>query len=261
MSIPLRPLLPATTKVDRGPPLGSAQKRKHRPQACEACHSHKTMCTGERPICGACLTRHSSCRYLEPEARQIKRKYEHLLKHRSAHEELLGLMRTLPEQDAVELFRRVRAGGDTEATLTHFKGGDLLLQMHLVPETRLRYELPYSRDIPALLLASGSPYLGSIIYEAASQRALHSHLLGTIAPGSEQRVFPEGTSSMYKSPYVKPYHAAAFIEPRLEAARPSDWTNVSKDDVLMRELLAAYFTLCSIPIVASADGPLLVTSR
>lgn len=257
----IRPLLPATAKVDREPPLGSAQKRKQRPLACEACRSHKTkvllslakkktlfevltrlQCTSERPTCGACLTRKTSCRYVETEARKTKRKYEDLQKHRSAHEDLVSLMRTLPEQDAVELFRRVRAGGDLEATLNHVRDGDLLLQMHLVPETRLRYELPYSRDIPALLIASGSPYLDSMIHEAALQRVSHSHIPHTTATGSEQRVPPEGTVSTYMSPYVKPYHAAVFAEPRLETARPSDWTNVSKDDVLMRNLLAAYFT-------------------
>lgn len=254
-----RPLLPATAKIDRGPPLGSLQKRKQRSQACEACRSHKTkvlpslakelvqvlirlQCTGERPICAACLTRQTTCRYVETESRQAKRKYEDLRAHRSAHEELLSLMRTLPEQGAVELFRRVRASGDFKATLTHIRDGDLLLQMHLVPETCLRYELPYSRDIPSSLLASGSPYLDSMIYEAASQRASHSHIPPATATGSEQRVPPEGTLSTYMSPYVKPYHAAVFTEPRLENARPSDWTNVSKDDVLMRNLLAAYFT-------------------
>ena len=129
------------------------------------------------------------------------------------------------------------------AIVNHVKDGDLLLQLQLVPETRLRYELPYSRDMPSLLLTSGSPYLESLIYEAASQRALQSQVHKTIATEPEQRVFPEDyTSPMYQDPYVKPYHAAVFVEPRLENARPSEWTTVSKDDALMRDLLAAYFT-------------------
>ncbi|KAF3011042.1 hypothetical protein E8E13_011043 [Curvularia kusanoi] len=33
-----------------------------------------------------------------------------------------------------------------------------------------------------------------------------------------------------------------MIEPRLESAKPSEWTTVSKDDALMRKLLAAFFT-------------------
>jgi len=57
-----------------------------------------------------------------------------------------------------------------------------------------------------------------------------------------RRILPvEATSSEYQDQYVKPYHAALFIEPRLANARPSDWTTVSKDDALMRDLLAAYF--------------------
>lgn len=152
-------------------------------------------------------------------------------------------MRTLPEGDAVELFRRVRAGGDAGAIVKNVKDGNLLLQLHLVPETRLRYELPYSRDMPALLLTSGSPYLDSSIYEAASLRGLPSQSRGTAATEPENHIFPtERSSSEYESQYVKPYHAAVFVEPRLEKTRPSEWTTVSKDDALMRDLLAAYFT-------------------
>lgn len=151
-------------------------------------------------------------------------------------------MRTLPEQNAVELFRRVRTGGDLETVLSHYKDGDLLLQMHLVPETRLRYELPYSRDLPARLVASRSPYLDSTIYEAASQRALHPQICEITGAEAGPQILPDIDSLTYQSQYVKPYHAAVFFEPRLENARPSEWTTVSIDDVLMRALLAAYFT-------------------
>jgi hypothetical protein len=189
------------------------------------------QCSGERPTCKACTGRKTVCKYTEPEARRVRQKYEELRRHRSAQEELLGLMRTLPEGDATELFRRVRAGGDAGAIVNSVKDGDLLLQLHLVPETRLRYELPYTRDMPAFLLTSGSPYLDSVIYEAASQRALQSQVHGSAA-----------TASKYRSEHVKPYHAAVFVEPRLGKTRPSEWTTVSKDDALLRDLLAAYLT-------------------
>src|SRR3712207_6263205 len=109
------------------------------------------QCSGERPTCRVCLTRTTACKYVESEARQAKRKYEDLRRKRSAHEELLGLMKTLPEQDAVDLFKRIRAGGDVAAIVKHVQDGDLLLQLQLVPDTRFRYELPYSRDMPASL--------------------------------------------------------------------------------------------------------------
>lgn len=195
------------------------------------------QCSGERPTCGACLKRQSDCQYVETEARQAKRKYEELRKRRSVHEELFGLMRTLPEQDAVELLRRVR-GGDPGAILNHFRDGDLLLQMRLVPETRLKYELPYSRDMPAILVASGSSYLDTTIYESIIQRASHTEISAT----DPERAFPVVESSVHQTQYVKPYHAAVFVEPRLESASPSEWTTVSRDDVLLRQLLAAYFT-------------------
>ncbi|PVH92879.1 hypothetical protein DM02DRAFT_662521 [Periconia macrospinosa] len=288
MSAPLRPLLPAIPGVQRRQPpvpIGDQQQKRRRvSNACEACRLQKSRCSGEQPTCTACTKRNTHCRYPQTEARQVRQRYEDLQKRRSAHEELLGLMSTLPEQDATELFLRVQAGGDITTIVKHVQDGNLLLQLQLVPETRLRYELPHSRDMPALLLTSESPYLNSLIYEAASQRALHvtvqGHERGRVQLGQNDClqgeeeipkensdlsylhnihnvklfiksaatepnhcVFPaEYASSEYRSEYVKPYHAAVFVEPRLENVKPSEWTTVSKDDTLMRDLLAAYFT-------------------
>ncbi|PVH96228.1 hypothetical protein DM02DRAFT_688343, partial [Periconia macrospinosa] len=159
----------------------------------------------------------------------------------SAYEELLRLIRTLPKEDAVDLFHQIRTRGDIRAILSQVRDSNLLLQLHLVPETRLRYELPYSREMPALLLTSGSPYLYSMVYKATSQPILQSR--ETTATECQHREFPaEQTSSKYQTQYVKPYYAAVFVEPQLENARPLKWTTVSKDNELMRDLLAAYFT-------------------
>ncbi|EMD69258.1 hypothetical protein COCSADRAFT_130800 [Bipolaris sorokiniana ND90Pr] len=233
MNKSFRQILPATGRVDRGPPVGSIdnQQKKSRSQACEPCRISKTKCTSEKPTCRACLERNTVCRYVETEARQAKRKYEDLRREQSAHEELIRLMQTLPEQDAFELFKRVRARGDVSAILNHVRDGGLLSQMQLIPETRLRYELPYSRDMPELLRTSGSPYLGSLIYEAVSQ-----------STEPQQSVVPAKTAQTYQDMYVKPYHAAIFVEPRLENTRISEWTTVCGDEGLMRKLLDAYFT-------------------
>ena len=143
-------------------------------------------------------------------------------------------MKTLPEQDAVGLFHRIRDGGDIETILRHVRDGDLLLQMHLIPEARLRYELPYSRDMPAILLTSESPSLDSIIYKAASQRTLRSKIVKASATEPQKDVFPAEYTPMYQDPYVKPYHAAVLVEPRFENARISEWIRVCKDNVLLR---------------------------
>jgi hypothetical protein len=151
-------------------------------------------------------------------------------------------MESLSEHNAVDLFRRVRAGTDAMSILSSIRDGDMLLQMRLVPETRLRYELPYSRNLPARLLVSGSPYLDSSIHEATLQPVSYSGIRDISALQPQQRILPDVSSLLYQSQYVKPYHAAVFIEPRLENARPSEWTAVCKDDVLLRDLLASYFT-------------------
>jgi len=200
------------------------------------------QCNGVRPTCGACLKRLIDCQYVETESRQARRKYEDLRNRRSAHEELMSFMKTLPEQDALELFRRIRAGGDLQAILNRYKDGDLLLQLHVKPETRLRYELPYSRNLPERLLASGSPYLVSKIYEVASQRPSHPQIRDNTMTGAKHHTLSEDGLLQFQSQYVKPYHAAILVDPRLQNARPSEWTTVCRDDVLMRELLAAYFT-------------------
>ena len=152
-------------------------------------------------------------------------------------------MRVLPEHDAVELLRRVRAGGDAGAIVNTVRDGNLLLQLHLVPETRLRYDLPYSRNMPTLLLSSGSPYLDSIVYEAATLHSLQAQARVSAAVSSEPCDARESyVHPKYRNEFLRPYHAAVLVEPRLQLAKPSDWTTVSKDDHLMRELLIAYFT-------------------
>jgi hypothetical protein len=84
--------------------------------------------------------------------------------------------------------------------------------MRLVPETRLRYDLPYSRDFPARLLVSGSPYLDSIVYETTLQYASNSEVRDVTATEPQRQILPDVNSLLYQSQYVKPYHAAVFVE-------------------------------------------------
>ncbi|KAL6711313.1 hypothetical protein ACN47E_005844 [Coniothyrium glycines] len=240
----LRPLLPATGSAKRPPePAGELRSNGYVSSACEGCRAHKTKCTGERPFCTACVRRRSVCQYKLTSTRRAKQKFEELQRHRSAHEELLGLMVKLPQRDAVEIFNRIRSGGDAETILSHVQDGSLMLQLVVTPETRLRYDLPYSRDMPPSLLVSGSPYLDSVLYEAAFQRALDEQPHDDGSTESRRRLLAGHSASQeYQSQYITPYHAAVFVEPRLEQVKPSKWTNVLKDDLVMREMLATYFT-------------------
>lgn len=49
------------------------------------------------------------------------------------------------------------------------------------------------------------------------------------------------TGSHLASPYLMPFHASRVVEPLLTDAKPSLWTEVCKDDALMRDLLGVWF--------------------
>lgn len=137
-------------------------------------------------------------------------------------------MKSMSRVEADDIVQRIRLGHDVDQILKHVKDGNLLLQLRLIPELSFRYELPYISAMPESLLSHDNPYVDSMIYEAASLRLGRGELNNT-------------ELDQYQSWYVKPYHAADLVEPRLEQVKPSLWTTVSKDDVLMRLLLASYF--------------------
>lgn len=168
----------------------------------------------------------------ESRLQAINRSHHHLKDRATANDEILNLIRTLPERDAQEILKRLRSGIDVEAVLNQVKAGDLLLQVALVPETRLRYEFPYRSEMPADYTRD-NPYLDSLVYEAASlysksQDSEHGspRLMTDLGPDEQQ------------SPYLKPFHAAHVFEPVLFNVKPSLWTPVCNDDALMRDLLS-----------------------
>ncbi|PVI01196.1 hypothetical protein DM02DRAFT_717996 [Periconia macrospinosa] len=244
MSAPLRPLLPAVPRAERVQLFvqpRDQQKRKKIPNACEPCRVQKSKCSGEQPTCSACTKRGTECRYFQSEARKARQKYDDLKQRRSDHEELLTLMRTLPEQDAANLFLRVRAGGDITTIVNHVKDGNLLLQLQLVPESRFRYELPYSKSMPEFLRVPGNTYLESLVYEAASLGSLRGQAQSSLGSSASSSISANSGTNEYQSAYLKPYHVAEPYEPLLGSVQPSNWTSISKDDNLMTMLLRAYF--------------------
>lgn len=105
--------------------------------------------------------------------------------------------------------------------------------MAVVPETQLRYVLPYRSEMPEELIMN-NPYMESKIYEAAS--------LYTNPPRYTAFDFGDSMGSdEYQNLYIKPFHSAEIIDPLLTNAKPSLWTAVCNDDVLMRDLLSVWF--------------------
>lgn len=158
-------------------------------------------------------------------------------------------MKSVSEQDARDILQRVRSGADVETLLSHVADGDLLLQLSVVPETRYRYDFPYISKMPASLLAGDNPYLHSFIYEAAAiypsskqpKILRESSLQPNTSSRSNTMTHPqEAEREMYETVYLKPFHAAKVVDPRLSHVNISSWTSVCDDDVLMRNLLGGW---------------------
>ena len=138
------------------------------------------------------------------------------------------MIQTLPEKDAIEIFRRVRAGGNTESIVRHVQEGNLLMELSVAPDARLRYEFPYITEMPPALLTPENHYLKSLVYEA-------------VQPSAGPTVAKASQSNRNATPYARPFRAAGLVEPLLTGASPSEWTSVSSNNVLMRNLIEKYF--------------------
>jgi len=158
-------------------------------------------------------------------------------------------MKSVPERDAHGILQKVRSGADVEMLLSHVESADLLLQLSVVPETRYRYDFPYISKMPASLLTNDNPYLHSIIYEAAaiysSSKQSETLRESTCPPKISSRSYMvphirEDERPAHETVYLKPFHAAEVVEPRLSHVKISLWTSVCDDDVLMRNLLSGW---------------------
>ncbi|TEA17729.1 Nitrogen assimilation transcription factor nirA [Colletotrichum sidae] len=104
--------------------------------------------------------------------------------------------------------------------------------MAVAPETRLRYDFPYRSEMPEFYIRD-NPYLDSLVYEAAS-------LYSANEISSVSRPDHGTESQAVQNIYLKPFHAAHVVEPRLTDANISLWTSVCDDNVLMRDLIRSF---------------------
>lgn len=178
---------------------------------------------------------------------QLRRSYEEF--HRSSQElrkshedlaELVEALRHREEADTTAILRRLRNGDDVASVLRFLRAGDILLQMHVAPETRYRNVFPYRTNMPARLIDRDNAYLQSPVYELA---------LGSLSSGTQDSSSSSPSLSQrqpwsaqhLRHQYLTPYSAATIIDPRLTMVKPSMWTTVSTDDKFMQKLLHLYF--------------------
>ncbi len=165
----------------------------------------------------------------------MKRKYDEAQGRASSYEELYTLLKTRTQPEAHEMLRRIRAGMDVESVLRYVKDGDLLLQLHLAPEARLRYTFPEFASWPTIFRDPDDPYLRTPLLDSPP---------GVLTPlGDAASRAPSAllTPTPDEHVYQMPYHAAHVVDPRLSSVRAATWTSVTTDSGLVSRLLAIYF--------------------
>ncbi|KAK3293676.1 uncharacterized protein B0H64DRAFT_364455 [Chaetomium fimeti] len=239
----LRPLLPRLEPV-RGPPdpdevIQLPPPRAHTKIACDGCRRRKIKCNGRRPVCSVCAANGGICVYYlsadpnESRPSAIKRKYGEAQDRVSSHEQLYHLLKTRTQPEVTEILHRIRAGIDVESILRYVRDGDLLLQLHLFPETRLRYTFPEFASWPTVFRDPTDPYLEAQLLDFDA------------GPHSQRHGISSAPRPAVPSPHLHiyqiPYHAAQMVDPRLSSVKAAMWTSVTNDDALFSQLLAVYF--------------------
>jgi hypothetical protein len=159
---------------------------------------------------------------------ELKRKLDELQDSQSILNQIFQAIQSRPEAEAAAIFKRIREGADYESVMRHISAGDILLQLHVTPETRYRYVFPYRTQMPTSLQSPHNPYIQSLVYETAFM-------------ASDRQTSPSSADEKYRAQYLRPLLAAEIVDPRLDTIKPSMWTNVCTDDDLMRVILRAYF--------------------
>ncbi|KAK3994470.1 hypothetical protein QBC44DRAFT_286285 [Cladorrhinum sp. PSN332] len=103
--------------------------------ACAKCQKRKTKCDGRRPQCGACAKRNDAkCEYPVREGAMsrysdLKETYGQLERENQDLKELLSYMKRRPEDEAFEVYKRLRTADDPLQVLQFFRHADTLLLM------------------------------------------------------------------------------------------------------------------------------------
>ncbi|KAF4441607.1 nitrate assimilation regulatory nirA [Fusarium acutatum] len=161
--------------------------------------------------------------------RALQRKFTELNGEKGRLDSVLSMLREKPEDVALAVFRRIRTGSDPEAILSSIESGDILMQLHLAPASQVRYPFPSRSALPGIFAKTKSAYTESL--------ALETPYFGSEPP----QTFDARLISYLEAPKYMPYHSAKLVEPLLDCATISRWTNVCTDEPLLHSLMEAYF--------------------
>ncbi|OHW97528.1 C6 transcription factor [Colletotrichum incanum] len=130
------PAAAVDSTASQGPMISTERSTRYTrhqvPSACLQCRKRKVKCSGKRPTCGRCSAQEIECEWdTEPDTSRvvsIRKRKEELERENEDLHEFLRFLYLRPEQEAVEIFKRLRISGDALQVLEIVRSGDLLLQ-------------------------------------------------------------------------------------------------------------------------------------
>lgn len=152
------------------PTLTSKPKRTVTLGACVACRKRKSKCDGNRPVCTCCTQKDTECVYElgpnEKPSQAMKRKNEEMQGELSNLRQLYDFLQSRPEQEAIEVFKRIRSNSANVPSSQHIqeladlvRQGDIRVQQPLrtSPLDHYKREPTHPITLPPLRQALDSP--------------------------------------------------------------------------------------------------------
>jgi hypothetical protein len=177
----------------------------------------------------------------ETSSEALKREHSALQSREASQTKILDLLTSLPEAEAQHVLWRLRSGTPADTIYNQVTAGNALVELAVKPESWLRHELLYQAEMPKHYIHN-NPYLDTVIYQDTSLYPRNSNMSYLSSSAMRNAIASVG-GSIHEAAYLMPFHAAHVVHPLLNEAKPSLWTVVCKDDVLMRNILGAWL-LC-----------------
>ncbi|PHH59447.1 hypothetical protein CDD81_3177 [Ophiocordyceps australis] len=234
--LPAAPTPVILTDFSNIPPGANSREGNVPNSACQACRIRKCKCSREQP-CEYCRSNEIECIYnnnnnnsSKSELKNLKEKHEKLQKKHDTYQDFFAALKNLSSDAGSEVLKQIRQGADVESVVRLIHSGDLVQQTLLVPESRLRHNLPRVPMMPSRLQTADNDYLNCIVFDAVFPN--------NQSPGAPIHV--SESLQRYQTLYLRPFHTARIVEPRLERIKLSKWTTVSANDSILRSLLHDY---------------------